>query len=165
MTSRHFILAALLILPALSHAEPFNAKSLLTIPFAGTVFLDDPGENVDVAGDVSLKVILSRRTGPVKMKAIAKLKNVTATGQTSGDEYAVRGQSKMQLTWPTDVTGVDVGVAMEGEPIPGIDVRFKNLVVAHVDTDANTGAVTGSSAVVQAVPASASTTPALEVSN
>jgi hypothetical protein len=107
----------------------------------------------------------------VIVKSIAKLQNVTATGMTSGDPYRFKGQSKMLVNWPTTVSGVDVGVALESDPIPGLDVKLgKNpggaLIVYHVDTDP-TGSVTGSSATLQALPApsSAVTIPVLQITN
>jgi hypothetical protein len=173
LTSR-LVLAALLILPALSHAEddpPFNTKNQLIIPFSGSFMYEDAGEMVNVSGDLSLKLMLSYRGGPVKVKSIIKLDNITATGATSGDPYKFKGQSKMLVFWPTTVSGIDIGTAMVGDPIPGIDVKMGRNpdpfgAVVHVDVDPM-GQVTGSSATVQSYPApnSAVTIPVLQITN
>jgi len=97
-------LALTLILPALfpavAVAAPDNVLTKVTIPFSGTVFDADTNENVDVAGQLLVKIAIYYKLTPTRIRAQYKLANdATAVGETSAAAYQTIGHDAVKFFW------------------------------------------------------------------
>ncbi len=91
--------------PAL--AAPDNVLTKVMIPFSGTVFDADTNENVDVTGQLLVKIVIYYKLTPTRVRAQYKLANgATAVGETSGAAYQTIGHDAVKFFWSAVVNGV-----------------------------------------------------------
>jgi hypothetical protein len=157
-----------LVAPAAAIAAddpPFNGKSVIDIPVSATIMDDNAGEMVAITGSITGKAQIAYKGGSTaRLKLKLAATDMVGVGQTSGDVYRYKAKNTYKSLVGTTISEIDVEIqAMQGDPIPGLDVKIgKNpggaLVAVHLDVNP-TGQVTGSTATASALPTPASATP------
>jgi hypothetical protein len=111
------IVAAVLALPQPGAAHP-NApiKTQLTVPFSGVVYHPTTAEHVAISGSLAVKTVVNYLPGnpvlpnnpiapsnPIKVITNYKLTSgTTATGQTTGASYKLKGSGVTQYSVPSN---------------------------------------------------------------
>jgi len=104
-----------------------------------------------------VKLSVSYKGGPVTIATQSKLgPSLSATGQTSGDSYRFKGASSTKTLWNSTLGSLDGIVALESDPVPGIDGKLGRnpggLLATHHVTFESAGQVTSSLARVVRLP-------------
>ena len=160
--------------PAL--AAPDNVLTKVTIPFSGTVFDADTNENVDVAGQLLVKIVIYYKLTPTRIRAQYKLANgATAVGETSGAAYQTIGHDAVKFFWSAgQVATIDQlavlrlapgGVALHPNHSDTSNPQVRIWQVRYRVDYAPDGQVSATSATVEPDPAPASCTAVMNVCN